>query len=575
MTLQYDKQIEVLGIRIPLVTELVTPRIERQMRLGNYDIIKCEATSEFVTKGDRVLELGAGIGVISALVGTIHGVEEIVAVEADPRQLEALRETLKLNGNIAATLLLGAVAQGSAEEVALYLRQEFWSSSLDPEVSPFIDTISAKAFRLADLLLDHEPTVLVCGINGGEIGLFDDVNLDGVRDVIIELATSLYDQSVLDEVINSISRKGFEVDQNYLVGNVRVLHRSTNMGVSGLQHKVTTPEHKKSNPEVTIVTGMKNEGPFILEWIAYHRSIGINNFLIYTNDCSDGTDLLLDRLDELGVVTHLPNPASVTDSTYYQPVLLAHSENVPMMKRSDYTLCIDVDEFVVVRTGNGSISDLLEAAGPFHALSMAELNFSSDGKWDFEDGWVTENFQEHETEKPGHWQARRGVKTLIHNIANVKKLQAHRPFLFDGTEDEFIWLDGSGRELSKEFTYSNPQNGIDRRGAYDLVCLNHYPLRSVESYLLKQDRGDVVNVNKDNYTEHYYRVRSLGGNRHGWIDRNLPSARSEWQNLIEDKELATLHAQAVNWHKQRIKEIAETPKIKSLSDWIREHYFQD
>ena len=33
---------------------------------------------------------------------------------------------------------------------------------------------------------------------------------------------------------------------------------------------------------------MRNEAPFILEWIAYHRAIGFDDFLIYSNDCSDG-----------------------------------------------------------------------------------------------------------------------------------------------------------------------------------------------------------------------------------------------------------------------------------------------
>ena len=44
-----------------------------------------------------------------------------------------------------------------------------------------------------------------------------------------------------------------------------------------------------------IVGCMKNEGPYIVEWVAYHRAIGIDNFLIYTNGCDDGTSEILDR----------------------------------------------------------------------------------------------------------------------------------------------------------------------------------------------------------------------------------------------------------------------------------------
>ena len=52
----------------------------------------------------------------------------------------------------------------------------------------------------------------------------------------------------------------------------------------------------------TIVTTMKNEGPFLLEWIAYHRAIGVSDFLVYTNDCTDGTDRMLKLLQKKNIV---------------------------------------------------------------------------------------------------------------------------------------------------------------------------------------------------------------------------------------------------------------------------------
>ena len=57
-----------------------------------------------------------------------------------------------------------------------------------------------------------------------------------------------------------------------------------------------------------IVTTMKDEGPFILEWLAYHRAIGFDDFLVYTNECSDGTDTLLELLQSKGIVQHRDNP---------------------------------------------------------------------------------------------------------------------------------------------------------------------------------------------------------------------------------------------------------------------------
>ena len=64
---------------------------------------------------------------------------------------------------------------------------------------------------------------------------------------------------------------------------------------------------KNSQKKYLVISTMKDEGPYILEWLAYHRAIGFTDFLIYTNDCSDGTDLLLDRLQHNGIVTHVRN----------------------------------------------------------------------------------------------------------------------------------------------------------------------------------------------------------------------------------------------------------------------------
>ncbi len=55
------------------------------------------------------------------------------------------------------------------------------------------------------------------------------------------------------------------------------------------------------------LTSARNEGSYLLDWIAYHRSIGFDHIFIYTNDNTDGSDDLLDRLAYTGAVTWLRN----------------------------------------------------------------------------------------------------------------------------------------------------------------------------------------------------------------------------------------------------------------------------
>ena len=35
---------------------------------------------------------------------------------------------------------------------------------------------------------------------------------------------------------------------------------------------------------------MRNEGPYVIEWLAHHFALGIDDVLVFTNFCTDNTD---------------------------------------------------------------------------------------------------------------------------------------------------------------------------------------------------------------------------------------------------------------------------------------------
>ena len=104
---------------------------------------------------------------------------------------------------------------------------------------------------------------------------------------------------------------------------------------------------------ITAVTCVKNEGPFLLEWIAYNRLIGVTDFLFYSNDCTDGTDALLDALAARCGVTHLPNPAQ---GRAYQMEALKDCAHQPIVQQADWLWIADVDEFLNIHVGDHTIS---------------------------------------------------------------------------------------------------------------------------------------------------------------------------------------------------------------------------
>lgn len=49
-----------------------------------------------------------------------------------------------------------------------------------------------------------------------------------------------------------------------------------------------------AKPSICLVSPARNEGPYLLEWIAWHRMIGFDDIIVLTHDCTDGSDVLLD-----------------------------------------------------------------------------------------------------------------------------------------------------------------------------------------------------------------------------------------------------------------------------------------
>ena len=93
---------------------------------------------------------------------------------------------------------------------------------------------------------------------------------------------------------------------------------------------------------------VKNEGAFLLEWLAHHRATGFSDFLVFSNDCTDGTDLMLDRLQAMGWLTHIRNNA--TSPRGPQWAALKAADTHPAKASADWILCLDIDEFVNVRS---------------------------------------------------------------------------------------------------------------------------------------------------------------------------------------------------------------------------------
>lgn len=575
--MNYMSVIETQGIKIPFDPRIITPKIERPMRNNRYEAGEVSSLKELLEPGDRVLEFGAGVGLCSTVAALNPEVERVVTIEANPTMIPVIRETYDLNGVVdRVDLRNGVVSTQSGEDIPFYVRRDFWASSMEPDSRAYERVEQVPAVSIHDLMAEIKPTVILCDIEGAELGLFDEADLSSVRKLILELHPKVYGDEGVAQIDAALRSRGFQRAEGNVVGSsVQIFEKmsAASKVLAEAQAAAVPAQWYPTNPKVLITTCMKDEGPFILEWLAWHRALGVTDFVVFTNHCSDGTDAMLDHLQARGELTHLPNPALAVERTSYQPVALSYTQHLPQFKNADFVISMDVDEFLNIRVGEGRLTDLFDAAGEFDALSVSELNHGSNGKLAFEPGFVREQFPGHESERPGKHRARKGVKTISRVSDRLARLRNHRPNLVQ--DQQTRWLDGSGKVL-KELHQDETANGLDARGRYGLVVLDHYPLRSLESFFMKTVRGDVVAANKQ-VSLRYWRFRNRAGEFTSKANPVQEAAAREYyeQTYASDPELMSLHARACAWHTEKIREISEMAEFKERRAWIMENAWEE
>ena len=306
---------------------------------------------------------------------------------------------------------------------------------------------------------------------------------------------------------------------------------------------------------------VRNEAAFILEWVAHHRTIGFTEILAFSNDCSDGTGQMLDRLAAMGLLTHVSNDGPHPEGPQW--AALKRAEKHPLRKKADWIMVVDIDEFVNIHVGDHSLSALRAALPDATAIPLTWRFFGNGGHVRFENLPVTMAF---DRAAPAvlYWPWRAALfKTLFRNDRSYGKLGVHRPRQPDADRMKSIrWFDGSGRELGHAFHTARIFSDFGQDN-FRLAQLNHYALGSMESYIIKADRG---RANRD----------AVAFDMSYWVERNFAQeadrsiapvaamAAPLRAELMADPALARLHGEAVQWRRDRFDKLMLLEPYRAL-----------
>ncbi|MEQ8256389.1 MAG: glycosyltransferase family 2 protein, partial [Roseovarius confluentis] len=323
------------------------------------------------------------------------------------------------------------------------------------------------------------------------------------------------------------------------------------------------PMGERGNERCLIVTTMKNEGPFMLEWVAYNKAIGFTDFLIYTNDCDDGTDRIAMRLEEMGVAVHVDNRFKKGASP--QRVALRRAFSHDLYRQADWAICADCDEFLNIRAGDGRLPDLFEAVGEADAISLCWKLFGCGDQVAYEDRFIHEHFTWGAPEEFREKYRGLGLKTLFRPSDAIKKFGVHRP-KFEGRPEGFIWTDAGGQPMPEKYF----DTGWSAWGGFrhDHARLHHYAVRSVDSFLVKRDRGRTNHIDRDQGVA-YWADMNLNMARDASLVPMAEATRVEFERLMEDKEIRRLHAEACAWHRAKISALKANEEWSALHDLLQ------
>ncbi len=219
---------------------------------------------------------------------------------------------------------------------------------------------------------------------------------------------------------------------------------------------------------IAICAIYKNEAPYLLEWIAFHKMIGVDHFVLYDNGSDDGGTRLIRGSTFADSLTVVDWPQRPGQFTAYADCIERYAT------RFSWIAFIDLDEFIHPLDGN-SLREVLndKRYDNFSEILIFWLLFGSNGYEQRPEGLVLENYRQRlpaESEVNGH------VKTIARGAALLGC--GTTPHIFPTTGAA---CDPTGAPAIKHALQQPPVHRV--------LALHHYFTKSKADWAAKIARG--------------------------------------------------------------------------------------
>lgn len=223
--LRPEPPLQLAGVLIPPDPAIITPAIRDAILSGRFEAEEAAQIPAIVRPGDRVLEIGAGIGFISTLLSRQPRVSRVVAVEANPNLINYMADLHALNRVRKVRRVNAVLTNGGGATATFYLRRDFWMGSLSAGPNPYLATVEVPTLPLDALIRDEAIDLIVCDIEGAETVLFDGADLSPVDRLWIETHDHVTGLSGVRHLFATLAAQGFVYDPRHSLGSVILFQR--------------------------------------------------------------------------------------------------------------------------------------------------------------------------------------------------------------------------------------------------------------------------------------------------------------------------------------------------------------
>ena len=219
----------LFDLELEVDDEQLSEPIQRGLTRGWYEVDEVGLIRYAVKPGDRVIDMGAGLGVTAMVAARIVGSEAVWAFEANPGLIPMLKRNVARNNvglKIENAVLLPRRRAEAERTLRLNLGAEFWGSSVVSQ-DRSAKAVDVPTQCLEDAIAAHRANVLVMDIEGLEVEILETAILTGIDKIIVEIHYDKVGRERTNQAIFGLAKKGLQIDLNRAYRGVLLIDRVT------------------------------------------------------------------------------------------------------------------------------------------------------------------------------------------------------------------------------------------------------------------------------------------------------------------------------------------------------------